>query len=59
MLITLFGWFAIFVGAFRILFPRVVASAGANAIAKPTTMPIVAGVLAVLGAIFCFYGYVR
>ena len=59
VLITIFGWFAIVVGLYRILFPRVVASAGASAIAKPATMPAVAAVLGVLGAIFCFYGYIR
>ncbi|MET0669332.1 MAG: hypothetical protein ABWY66_04970 [Xanthobacteraceae bacterium] len=59
VLITIFGWFAIFVGCYRILFPRLVASAGSNMIAKPATMPAVAAVLGLLGAIFCFYGYFR
>ena len=59
VLITAFGWFAIFVGCFRILFPSVVASIGSKVITKPATMPAVAAVLAVLGTIFCFYGYFR
>jgi hypothetical protein len=59
VLITVFGWFAICVGLYRILFPQVVASAGSNMIAKPTTPLAVAAVMGVLGAIFCFYGYLR
>jgi hypothetical protein len=59
VLITAFGWFAIFVGAYRILFPRTVASAGSSALARPATMPAVAAALGLLGATFCFFGYLR
>lgn len=58
-LITAFGWFAIFVGAFRILFSQVVSKTGAKMIAKPATLPTVATVLLVLGAIFTYFGYFR
>jgi hypothetical protein len=56
-LITVFGWFAIFVGAFRIMFSQVVSKNGARMIAKPATLPTVATVLGVLGCIFAYYGY--
>lgn len=56
-LITAFGWFAIFVGAFRILFSQVVSKNGARIIAKPATLPTVATVLLILGGIFTYFGY--
>lgn len=57
VLITIFGWFAIFVGAFRIMFSQVVSKNGARMIAKPATLPTVATVLGVLGCIFAYFGY--
>jgi hypothetical protein len=57
VLITIFGWFAIFVGAFRIMFSQVVSKNGARMIAKPETLPTVATVLGVLGCIFAYFGY--
>lgn len=58
-LITAFGWFAIFVGAFRILFSQVVSKTGAKMIAKPATLPTAAAVLLLLGATFTYFGYFR
>lgn len=57
VLITAFGWFAIFIGAFRILFSQVVSKKGAKLIAKSAALPAVAGVLLILGAIFVYFGY--
>lgn len=56
-LITAFGWFAIFVGAFRILFSQVVSKKGAKLITKSATLPVIAAVLLILGGIFVYYGY--
>jgi len=59
VIVTLFGWFAMLVGACRILFPTFVMRNGSAAIAKPTTLPAAAVVLLVLGGLFCFFGYFR
>jgi hypothetical protein len=57
VLVTIFGWFAIGVGAFRILFSEVVSKKGSRLIKQPATLPTIAGVLAVLGGIFVYFGY--
>jgi hypothetical protein len=59
IVLTLFGWLAILVGAYRILFPAVVARDGAALVAKPAALPTAAAILLVLGGLFCFFGYFR
>lgn len=56
-LVTAFGWFAIAIGTFRILFSEVVSKKGARMITKSATLPIIAGVLGLLGAVFVYFGY--
>jgi cytochrome bd-type quinol oxidase subunit 2 len=57
VLITIFGWFAIFVGTMRIMFSQVVSKKGSRLVKEPATLPTIAGVLGILGAIFVYFGY--
>ncbi|BCJ89758.1 hypothetical protein IZ6_04930 [Terrihabitans soli] len=57
-LITAFGWFAILIGTFRILFTQEISKKGARVITKTATLPVMAAVLLIIGGIFVYYGYI-
>jgi hypothetical protein len=57
-LITAFGWFAILIGAFRILFTQEISKKGARVITKTPTLPVIAAILLIIGGIFVYYGYI-
>jgi hypothetical protein len=59
VLITIFGWLAAIGGAARIMLPSRVKIVGEAMLRKPRTMMIGVGIWLVIGAIFCFYGYLR
>jgi hypothetical protein len=59
VLITIFGWLGAIGGAARIMLPSRVKTVGEAMLRKPRTMMIGVGIWLVVGAIFCFYGYLR
>jgi uncharacterized membrane protein len=59
VLITLLGWLAAIGGAVRIVMPQGTQKIGRRMIAHPQGLMIAAGVWLVIGAILCFFGYVR
>jgi hypothetical protein len=59
VVITVLGWLAVIGGALRILVPRQVTRIGERMIAAPNTMLYGGVVTLALGAILCFFGYVR
>jgi hypothetical protein len=59
IIITLLGWLATIGGVFRILFPQQVTRIGSAMLARTQYMPVGGAVVIVLGAILCFYGYLR
>jgi hypothetical protein len=59
VLITLFGWLATIGGAARIALPRQVRSIGESMLDNPIAMTVGGGIWVVIGALFCFFGYIR
>jgi hypothetical protein len=59
VLITILGWLATIGGAARILAPAQVKNLGESLLRNPMGMTIAGGFWLVLGALFCFFGYVR
>jgi hypothetical protein len=59
VLITLIGWLTIFKGAIRLLAPQQVTNIGRQLLAKPQILTISAAIWILLGAVLCFFGYVR
>ena len=59
IIITLLGWLATIGGVFRILFPQQVTRIGSAMLARTQYMPVGGAAVIVLGAILCFYGYLR
>ena len=59
VLITLIGWLTIFKGAIRLLAPQQVTNVGRQLLAKPQVLTISAAIWILLGAVLCFFGYVR
>jgi hypothetical protein len=59
VLITLLGWLSIVSGALRLLAPRRALDLGRALYAKPNVLIVSAAIWLVVGAILCFYGYVR
>ena len=57
LIVTLFGWALVLGGAFRIVAPRIVKQIGYATMGHPTTMRIVGGFWALLGAFLTFKGY--
>jgi hypothetical protein len=59
VLITLFGWINVVRSALSVLLPTQAMAFASRGVARENTL-LVAGITAlVLGAIFCFYGYLR
>ncbi len=59
VLITILGWLATIGGAIRILAPGTVKSMGENILENRTAMTIGGGIWLAIGAILCFFGYLR
>jgi hypothetical protein len=59
VLITIFGWLALIGGAVRIALPEQTRTFGERMLRNDMTLRIGGGIWAVIGAIFCFYGYAR
>jgi hypothetical protein len=59
VLITILGWLAAVGGALRILLPEQVRTLGETMLAKPSTMQVGGAIWLGVGAILCFFGYVR
>ncbi len=59
VLITLFGWAATVGGAFRIVLPDKVRSIGERMLDKPLAMRIGGAIWFLVGAVFCYFGYLR
>jgi hypothetical protein len=59
VLITVLGWLMAIGGAIRILIPDKLEPIGRNLLKTPMMTPIVGGIWLAIGAIFCFFGYVR
>jgi uncharacterized protein YjeT (DUF2065 family) len=59
VVVTLLGWLALLGGVVRLLMPRQVKAAGAAMIARPAVLTSAGGVFLALGAVLCFFGYIR
>jgi hypothetical protein len=59
VLITILGWLAAIGGAARILLPEWARAFGETMLAQPSTMHVGGTVWLALGAILCFFGYMR
>ncbi len=59
VLITVLGWLTVFKGAIRLLAPQQTLNVGRTFLAKPNVITIGAAIWLVIGAVLCFYGYLR
>ena len=59
LLITLIGWLTIIKGAIRLLAPQQVTNVGRRFIGRPYVVTGAAAIWILLGAVLCFFGYVR
>ena len=59
VLITILGWLTVFKGALRLLAPQQTLNVGRTFLAKPNVITISAAIWLVIGAMLCFFGYVR
>src|SRR5262245_45671855 len=59
VLITILGWLATIGGAARIICPQGTEGLGRRLLQHNMGLPIAGGVWLALGAILCFFGYVR
>ena len=59
VLITILGWLAIVTGAIRMIFPQQAAAKARVVIAHPTLPKIGAAIWLAIGALLCFFGYLR
>jgi hypothetical protein len=59
VLITILGWLTIVSGALRLLAPRQAMDMGRKLYAKPNVLYVSAGVWLVVGAVLCFFGYLK
>jgi 4-amino-4-deoxy-L-arabinose transferase-like glycosyltransferase len=59
VVITVLGWLFIVSGIIRTGVPQRVTTIGRTLLAKPLTMKIGAAIDLALGALLCFYGYLR
>jgi hypothetical protein len=59
VVITILGWLFIVSGVIRTTVPQKTAALGRAMLAKPYTLKIGAAIDIALGALLCFYGYVR
>jgi uncharacterized membrane protein len=59
ILITLLGWLAAIGGAARIVIPQGSQKIGSSLLARPQSLTVAAVIWLAVGAILCFFGYVR
>jgi hypothetical protein len=59
VLISVLGWLAAIGGAVRIVMPQGTQKFGRQILRHPQGLMIAAGVWLVIGAVLCFFGYVR
>ena len=59
VLVTIVGWLAAIGGAVRVLLPQHAKTLGEAMLAKPPAMQIGGAVWLAIGALLCFFGYVR
>jgi hypothetical protein len=59
VLITIIGWLTMISGAFRLLAPQEAIKFGRKMYDQPNGVFIGAAIWAVLGAILCFFGYLK
>jgi uncharacterized membrane protein YidH (DUF202 family) len=59
VLITILGWLSIVSGALRLLASRRALDLGRALYAKPNMLIVSAAIWLIIGAVLCFYGYVR
>jgi hypothetical protein len=59
VIITVSGWLLIVSGLVRVLIPQVVAAIGGAVLARSAAAAIGATVWIALGALLCFFGYIR
>jgi len=59
LIITLFGWLALIGGTIRLVLPREVGALGNRLLAHPQSLLLGGVVVAALGAILSYVGYVR
>ncbi len=59
ILITLLGWLAAIGGAARIVIPQGSQKMGRSLLARPHSLTVAAVIWLAVGAILCFFGYVR
>ena len=57
--ITIVGWLAVVTGAIRMIFPQQAAAKARGLIAQPLIPKIGAAIWLAIGALLCFYGYIR
>ncbi len=59
VLITIFGWLTTIGGAARIALPQQARTFGETMLDKPTAMSIGGAIWVAIGALLCFFGYIR
>ena len=59
VVITIVGWLAVVTGAIRMIFPQQAAAKARGLIAQPLIPKIGAAIWLAIGALLCFYGYIR
>lgn len=59
VIITLLGWISTLAGIFRLVFPQEVTRLGNRILSQPNALLVSGAVFAALGAILCFYGFLR
>ena len=57
--ITIVGWLAVVTGAIRMIVPQQAAAKARGVIAQPLIPKIGAAIWLAIGALLCFYGYIR
>ncbi len=59
VVITIVGWLAVVTGAIRMIVPQQAAAKARVVIAQPLVPKIGAAIWLAIGALLCFYGYIR
>ena len=59
VVITIVGWLGVVTGAIRMIFPQQAAAKARGLIAQPLIPKIGAAIWLAIGALLCFYGYIR
>ena len=59
VLITVLGWLTIISAALRLLAPKHAVGLGRRLLAQPNALYVSAAIWLVVGALFCFYGYLK